>query len=272
MIKYICAIIYFICCNLLAIGVASAGAPAASHDAARPFSFSNNFDVTPAGEEVYYPITAPFCQIYTSRFNIWRMGTEIIKFSTFKLGPCSSESFSKLSIASVIAQLKTIGHTGHAYKNGPSYFTMDSNLSPLNREYVYIGPLKFFAQSITNISLFRILFDPVLLQEGIPLSYFRPFMAHEDVYYIWDKGTTIFSLIPADKKGFYVMTSYSKMVDPAIDKSNIAEKIGQLSLPQGWSFEARVLDKPLIVRTKPGNNFAHKIIFDQLQNFYHHVE
>ena len=109
--KYICAIIYFICWNLLAIGVVSAGVPASSDDAARPFSFSNNFDATPAGEEVYYPITAPFCQIYTSRFNIWRMSTEIIKFSTFKLGPCSSESFSKLSIASVIAQLNTFHDT-----------------------------------------------------------------------------------------------------------------------------------------------------------------
>ena len=238
----------------------------------RPFAYSNNFDDAPNGEQIYYPVSAPFCQIFTSRFNFWKMSAEVIKFSTFKLGPCAPDAFAKLSTASVVAQLKTITHADEAYKTGPSYFTMDTNLSPLNREYVYIGPIKFFAQSVTNISLLKLLLDPNLTRKGIPTAYFRPFTVHEDIYYIWNKGSVVYELIPADGKGSYVMTSYSKMVDPLLDKSNIADRVDELRLPAGWRFQKRVLDQPLIVRTLLGKEFAHQIIFDQLQNFYHYVD
>lgn len=219
-----------------------------------------------------YSITDPFCQLYTTRFNFWRMSLEIIKFSTFKLGPCLDDMFARITVASALAQLKTIASTTHVYKNGPSYFTMDSNLSPLNREFVSIGSLRFFAQTIVYVSVFDLLFNSTFSKKGIPVAYFTPFIAHEDIYYIWDKGSTIFILIPPDKKSFYVMTNYSTMVDPELDKSNIAEKIGQLPLPKGWLFESRVLEKQLIVRTVPVKDFTHKVIFDQLQNFYHFVE
>lgn len=264
-----------ICAVFLALGQSQA-TPAQKREVneapLRPFAYSNNFDDTPNGEQIYHPISAPFCQIYTSRFNFWRMSSEVIKFSTFKLGPCSSDGFAKLSIASVIAQLKTISHANEAYKNGPSYFTMDANLSPLNREYVYIGPIKFFAQSITNISFIDLLFNPSISRRGIPTAYFVPFTVHEDIYYIWNKGTTVYELIPADGKGVYVMTSYSNMVDPSLDKTNIVDRVGELNLPPGWRFRQRVLDAPLIVRTVLGKDFAHQIIFDQLQNFYHYVK
>lgn len=263
------------CAVFLALGqfqVALAQNNSVNEAPLRPFAYSNNFDDTPNGEQIYYPISAPFCQIFTSRFNFWKMSAEIIKFSTFKLGPCPPDAFAKLSIASVTAQLKTISHADEAYKNGPSYFTMDSNLSPLNREYVYIGPIKFFAQSITEVSALKLLFDPSLSKKGIPTAYFKPFVAHEDVYYIWNRGSSVYELIPPDGKGTYVMTSYSKMVDPGLDKSNLSEKVADLKLPAGWRFQVRVLDKPLIVRTLLGKEFAHQIIFDQLQNFYHYVD
>ncbi len=238
----------------------------------RPFAYSNVYKFNEAGQQIYFPVTAPFCQIFTSRLNFWRLRAEIVKFSSFKLGPCPDDSFAKLSIASILAQLKTIGHIAHAYKNGPSYFLMDSNLSPLNREFLYIGPLKFFAQSTASVSLFQLLFNPILSEEGIPTAYFYPFTAHEDIYYIWNKGATIHTLIPPDKKGYYVMTSYSKMVDSTLDVSNIKDKVGELTLPEGWKYESRILEKPLIVRTQPAKNFAHQIVFDQLQNFYHFIE
>jgi hypothetical protein len=223
-------------------------------------------------QNLYSPTSAPYCQIYTTRFNFWKLSTEIIKFSTFKLNPCLQEELSKLSMASVVAQLRTIVGTSHAYKNGPSYFTMDSNLSPVNREFIFIGPLKFFAQSITEVSLIDMLFKTSLLKQGIPLAYFTPFTTHEDIYFIWNKGTTIYVLVPPNGKGFYVMTSYSTMIDNQINKSNIFEKVSSLNLPKGWIFESRTLEQPLIVRTLPTQAFSHQVIFDPLQNFYHFVE
>jgi len=260
-------------CILMDLGLVFAKAdPVNEAGGNRPFAYSNSFSTNNVGQQIYYPISAPFCQIYSSRFNFWRLRAEIIKFSTFKLGPCAEDSFAKLSIASITAQLKTVGHTAHTYKNGPSYFTMDVNLSALNREFLYIGPLKFYAQATTSVSIFQLLFNPILSEKGISTSYFFPFTAHEDIYYIWNKGSTIHTLVPPDKKGYFVMISYSKMVDTGMDISNIKDKIEELSLPEGWKYESRILDKPLIVRTQPAKKFAHQVIYDQLQNFYHFIE
>jgi len=260
-------------CTLMDIGLAFAKADLINEGHVnRPFAYTSSFDLNASGQQIYFPVTAPFCQIFTSRYNFWRLRAEIVKFSTFKLGPCPADSFAKLSIASILAQIKTIGHTAHAYKNGPSYYLMDSNLSPLNREFLYIGPLKFFAQSTSSVSIYELLFNPILSKKGIPTAYFSPFTVHEDIYYIWNKGATIHTLIPPDKKGYYVMTSYSKMIDPDADKSNITDKVEELTLPEGWKYESRILEKPLIVRTQPAKKFAHQIVFDQLQNFYHFIE
>ncbi len=246
--------------------------PVLNEGGARPFSFSNNFDTSPPGNEIYYPISAPFCQIFSYRLNLLKMRAELTKFSTFKLGPCTDQNFAKISIASANAQLKTIAHSTEAYKNGPSYFTMDANLSPLKKQYIFIGPLKFSEQSITHVSIFRFIFDSKISKKGIALAYFTPFTAHEDIYFIWNAGSTVYELIPADGKGSYVMTSYSTMIDMELTKEKIPAAVGTLSLPNGWQFRQRILTKPLIVRTNLANDFRHKVIFDQLQNFYHYVE
>ena len=116
------------------------------------------------------------------------------------------------------------------------------------------------------------MFDPFLSKKGVASAYFVPFDSHEDIYYIWNKGSPIYVLVPPDRKGYFVMTSYSTMVDPSMVKTNIVDKVSELDMPKGWTFETRILDKPLIVRTQPTKNFSHQVLFDQLQNFYHYVE
>jgi hypothetical protein len=76
-------------------------------------------------------------------------------------------------------------------------------------------------------------------------------------------GAEIYELL-APNGSIYVMQSYAQIVDPNLTESDLAGLGARLTLPTGWSYRARTLEVPLLVRT-PGEA---TVVQDELQNTY----
>ena len=230
--------------------------------------FQNIFLPTVDGKQEYDLIATPVCDVYTTKFNLWKMQTEIIKFSTFKLNPCGLEGLQNISLSSIKAQIETIIGSARTFKSGPNYFLMDSNLSPIIKPYIYIGMLKFFASASGTISFLDYLLDPILRSKGFSQAYYRPFIISQDIYYVWNAGSIVYELIPPGGKGSYVMITYSRLIDPNLELKNLAQILDFETIPDGWVYRQRVLERPFTVRSRYIQDYKTQIIWDQLQNFY----
>lgn len=231
-------------------------------------TFQNIFLPTVNGKQEYDIIATPVCDVYTTKFNFWKMQTEIIKFSTFKLNPCGLEGLQNIALASIKSQIETIVGSARTYKSGPNYFLMDSNLSPVTKPYIYIGMLKFFASATGTISSIDYLTDSNLREHGFSQAYYQPFTIKQDIYYVWNSGSIVHELIPPSGKGSYVMVTYSRLIAPTLDSKNLSQILNFETIPDGWVYRQRVLERPFTIRSRYIQEYKTQMIWDQLQNFY----
>ena len=81
-------------------------------------------------------------------------------------------------------------------------------------------------------------------------------------------GSEVYELVGPDGS-VHVMQSYAQIVDADLSESDLPGLGARLVLPDGWSYRARTLDAPLVVRT-PGEA---TVVQDELQNTYsRHVD
>jgi hypothetical protein len=81
-------------------------------------------------------------------------------------------------------------------------------------------------------------------------------------------GSEVYELVAPDGS-VYVMQSYAQIVDATLSESDLPGLGARLTLPAGWTYRARTLEAPLLVRT-PGEA---TVLQDELQNTYsRHVD
>ena len=66
----------------------------------------------------------------------------------------------------------------------------------------------------------------------------------------------------------YVMQSYSRAVDPALELADLASLGDRLDVPPGWNFSTRVLLGTLEVPTVNG---TAEVVQDELENTYQRI-
>ena len=104
-------------------------------------------------------------------------------------------------------------------------------------------------------------------------SKLRELSDHEEYYselelkrstvYTYEAGTTVYELTSPEGSA-YVMTSYSQLIDPSLSMGDLEGLDDRLNLPEGWAYQARVLEEDHIPVT---DGVAYALI-DDLGNAY----
>lgn len=79
----------------------------------------------------------------------------------------------------------------------------------------------------------------------------------------WRAGRKVYELLAPDGST-YMMQSYSQIVDPSLDITDLGSLGERLALPPGWSYRARRLREPLTLRARG----SATILQDELKNTY----
>lgn len=211
---------------------------------------------------------AAICLIYAGGFDVWSLGYVLNIYSTYKVEKeCNEDNFRNLTLASMAAQLRTVGNTTYTVRGGYHRQLMSVNLSPVTAAYYEIGNIKFSPTGSVKLRLIDIIFNksPTLL--GAITATYTPFIVNTNLHYIWNIGEPVHQLVaPNGKK--YLMYTYTNRIYPGMTRESL-ENLGQyLQLPPGWKYESFILDKTVTVRTTVLNNFEAISIFDELDNYY----
>jgi hypothetical protein len=85
--------------------------------------------------------------------------------------------------------------------------------------------------------------------------------------YLYAKGKPVYLLTPPDKKGVYVMQSWTDHVDKTLTEDRLPELGNILNLPKGWTFSVKTIDQDLTIAPPAPNYTAHSLV-DNLKNVY----
>lgn len=211
---------------------------------------------------------AAICLIYTGELDLLRLQYLVRIYSTYKVNPnCDINSYTKMTIASVFAQIKTVHNASVITRGGYHYMLMSVNLASVSNPYYEIGNLKFSELAYIRLSVLDILRGKVPSVKAAMTATYTPFIVNTDMYYIWNIGDLIHRLVSPEGKQF-IMYSYTNEVAGWLTRNKLVELGSSLNLPPGWKYESILLNKTITVRTKIENNFQAISLVDELNNFY----
>ena len=178
-------------------------------------------------------------------------GLEAEVYGTQMLNDCPQEQWQTLD-ADVIA--KEMGAV-FAKLNGPRHWLLDG----LGTKVAVVEPV---FRDFNGITMRRIAVVN-LGADYSPGSYVERKINRGAVFF-WDAGKKVYELVNPDGLT-YVMQARCIGVDPTISEESLDTLGDKLSLPAGWSYRVRVLDKELVVDTT-----AHvaTVLQDEFENTY----
>jgi haloalkane dehalogenase len=96
---------------------------------------------------------------------------------------------------------------------------------------------------------------------------FAPGHIYRNNAFTFKKGSEVYLLDAPDGEVF-VLQSFTQAFDPSLSKDNLAELGDKLTLPDGWAFRSKVLDRDLRVSTHESSEHMAQIVQDNLHNTY----
>jgi hypothetical protein len=176
-------------------------------------------------------------------------------WNSLAFGPCPQEQWEALDADEI---KKDFPDAALVMLNGPRFWVLQEisdNSPPQQYEVHTFGEIKMFLVAILRIT------DPAQAQ---PYNENR---VDRDTTYRFARGNRVFELTGPDGKT-YVMQSFSRIVDADLTFEELADLGDRLSLPEGWSFDSRILDEDLVA----DSNGVATVIQDELKNTYQLVE
>lgn len=166
----------------------------------------------------------------------------------------------------------------------------DLNAEALKREYgsdgiFFNGPRRFVANGVTGIAyndcglrvmnnipfyLFGTFEVPNLeaFISGAPPPY-RPLVSRRTNTFIFNAGEQVHELITPEGQ-VYTMFSLSLKVDPNNTIENLPTLGQRLTLPAGWRYRVRTLDRDLTLSSNYDANPPNTVVLDQFEGNYQH--
>lgn len=175
-------------------------------------------------------------------------------YNTVGLNDCPSAQWTALSPD----VLKRDNNASAVVLNGPRYFVMDRNLLESS-----IGPVHDF-----NGLQARLVAQVDLTSASAQRKPYTETTVERETQYVYESGKRIYELV-SDQGKTYIMQSYSLEVDPHLNEAALATLAARLSLPQGWRYVVRTLDRDLAVAT---NGSKVHVLQDDLKNTYQRIE
>ena len=178
-------------------------------------------------------------------------GLEAEVYGTQMLNDCPQEQWQTLDADAIAKEMGAV----FAKLNGPRHWLLDG----LGTKVAVIEPV---FRDFNGITMRRIAVVN-LGADYAPGSYVERKINRGAVFF-WDAGKKVYELVNPDGLA-YVMQARCIGVDPTISEESLDTLGDKLSLPAGWSYRVRVLDKELVVDTT-----AHvaTVLQDEFENTY----
>jgi hypothetical protein len=180
---------------------------------------------------------------------ITESGPQATVYNSYPLNDCPAELWSKLDPQALAAENDATA----ALLNGPRYWLMDDiDKDPQGpQEKKTFGGIEMIKQAT------------VALTSMNPAPYLANEVSRNTVF-VFHAGQEIYELIdPAGRR--WVMQTWSQVADPNLARADLPGLASRLSLPDGWSYQPRVLTETLRVdtTTRPA-----QVLQDSLTNSY----
>ncbi|HOX90508.1 MAG TPA: hypothetical protein PLN55_12920 [Burkholderiaceae bacterium] len=101
---------------------------------------------------------------------------------------------------------------------------------------------------------------------GPPVAY-KPLVSKRDSRMIFNAGETVYELITPEG-AVYTMFSLSLKADPKNTIENLPTLGKRLTLPTGWKFRSRKLDKEMVLTAAADSNPPNTVVLDQFEGNY----
>jgi hypothetical protein len=176
-------------------------------------------------------------------------GPQATVYNSFPLNDCPAELWSKLDPQAIAAE----NGAAAALLNGPRYWLMNSiekdQRGPQIRKT--FGGIEMIQQAT------------VLLSSMNPAPYSANTVSRHTVF-VFNAGEEVYQL--QDPQGHHwVMQTWSQVVDPNLSRADLPKLGERLKLPDGWSYQSRVLTEELRIDT---TSRAAQVTQDDLTNSY----
>jgi hypothetical protein len=107
-------------------------------------------------------------------------------------------------------------------------------------------------------------FDAFIAGKQVP---YRETPSKRSTTWYYDAGEEVYELVTPEGAVF-TMFSVSLRVDPNNTVDKLPSLGERLSLPQGWKYRARKLDKELVLKATYDSDPPNTIVLDQFENNY----
>jgi hypothetical protein len=176
-------------------------------------------------------------------------GPQASVYNSFPLNDCPAELWSALDAQAIATE----NGAAIALLNGPRYWLMNSI------EKQQQGPR--ITKTFGGIEM--LLQATVLLSGMDPVPYTANQVNRHTVF-TFDAGEEVYELQDAAFRR-WVMQTWSQIVDPNLSRADLPGLGERLDLPEGWSYQTRVLSSPLSIDT---TTHAAQVLQDDLKNSY----
>jgi hypothetical protein len=176
-------------------------------------------------------------------------GPQATVYNSFPLNDCPAELWSALDPHAIAAE----NGAAAALLNGPRYWLMNAIEKERQGPQVTktFGGIEMIQQAT------------VLLSSTNPAPFTVNKVSRHTVF-VFNPGEEVYELIDPHGKR-WVMQTWSQVADPNLEREDLPGLAGRLGLPDGWSYQPRVLASELRVDTRTQ---AAQVLQDDLTNSY----
>ncbi|HTY29952.1 hypothetical protein [Mycobacterium sp.] len=176
-------------------------------------------------------------------------GPQATVYNSFPLNDCPAELWSALEAQAIAAE----NGAAAALLNGPRYWLMNAIEKQQQGPQIKktFGGIEMIQQAT------------VLLSSMNPAPYSVNTVTRHTVF-VFNAGEEVYEL--QDPQGHrWVMQTWSQVVDPNLSRADLPKLGERLKLPDGWSYQPRVLTEELRIDT---TSRAAQVTQDDLTNSY----
>ena len=176
-------------------------------------------------------------------------GPQASVYNSFPLNDCPAELWSALDAQAIATENGAV----IALLNGPRYWLMNSI------EKQQQGPR--LTKTFGGIEM---LLQATVLLSGMDPAPYTANQVNRHTVFTFDAGEEVYELQDAAFRR-WVMQTWSQIVDPNLSRADLPGLGERLDLPEGWSYQTRVLSSPLSIDT---TTHAAQVLQDDLKNSY----
>ncbi len=176
-------------------------------------------------------------------------GPQATVYNSFPLNDCPADLWSALDPHAIATE----NGVSAALLNGPRYWLMNS-IEKQSR-----GP-----RMTKNFGGIEMLLQATVLLSGMNPEPYTANQVNRHTVFTFDAGEEVYELQDAAYRR-WVMQTWSQIVDPDLSRADLNRLGERLNLPDGWTFQSRVLDSPLRIDT---TTHAAQVMQDDLKNSY----